>query len=111
VAKIGNFNKNPDGSFDGEIVTLSVQARNVRIVPEASGLGGSTPTYRILVGLAEIGSGRANAHDGGREHIALKLDDPSFTAPIYANLFEEAESEKFVLIWSRQTQLERGEPL
>jgi uncharacterized protein (DUF736 family) len=101
VAKIGNFNKNPDGSFDGEIVTLSVQAKNVRIVPEASRLGGSTPSYRIMVGLAEIGLGSAKADESGRTHIALKLDDPSFAAPIYANLSEDAESEKFVLIWSR----------
>ena len=31
----------------------------------------------------------------------LKLDDPSFNAPIYANLFDDEDGEGFSLIWSR----------
>ena len=30
----------------------------------------------------------------------MKLDDPSFTAPIYANLFE-GDNGEYALIWSR----------
>jgi uncharacterized protein (DUF736 family) len=30
-----------------------------------------------------------------------KLDDPSFTTPIYANLFDDESGETFSLIWSR----------
>src|SRR3546814_13623900 len=37
----------------------------------------------------------------GRAYLGLKLDDPSFTAPIYANLFDDEEGEGFSLIWSR----------
>jgi uncharacterized protein (DUF736 family) len=29
------------------------------------------------------------------------LDDPSFNAPIYANLFDDEDGEAFTLIWSR----------
>ncbi len=36
MAQIGTFTRNPDGSFIGEIVTLSVQTKNVRIVPDDS---------------------------------------------------------------------------
>ena len=37
----------------------------------------------------------------GRDYLGLKLDDPSFNAPIYANLFDDEEGETFSLIWSR----------
>ena len=36
MATIGTFKKSGSNEFTGEIVTLSVQAKNVRIVPEAS---------------------------------------------------------------------------
>jgi uncharacterized protein (DUF736 family) len=35
-----------------------------------------------------------------RTYHSVKLADPSFTAPIYANLFEGDDGE-FALIWSR----------
>jgi len=31
----------------------------------------------------------------------LKLDDPSFNAPIYADLFDDEDGEGYSLIWSR----------
>ena len=36
MATIGTFKKTGNNEFVGEIVTLSVQAKNVRIVPESS---------------------------------------------------------------------------
>ncbi|MCF8481863.1 MAG: DUF736 domain-containing protein [Rhodospirillum sp.] len=33
--------------------------------------------------------------------MGLKLDDPSFNAPICANLFDDEESDIFSLIWGR----------
>ena len=44
------------------------------------------------------GSKRSNE---GRDYLSLKLDDPSFTALIYANLFEDEDGEGYSLIWSR----------
>jgi len=32
---------------------------------------------------------------------SVKLDDPSFNAPIYANLFDDEDGDGFTLIWSR----------
>ncbi|MER9470884.1 DUF736 family protein, partial [Mesorhizobium sp. M0482] len=37
----------------------------------------------------------------GRSYLGLKLDDPSFTAPIYANLVEGEDGQGYSLIWSR----------
>ena len=36
-----------------------------------------------------------------RDYLSVKLDDPSFNAPIYANLVQDEEGEGFALIWSR----------
>jgi uncharacterized protein (DUF736 family) len=36
-----------------------------------------------------------------RDYLSVKLDDPSFNAPIYANLFKDEGGETFSLVWSR----------
>ncbi|PQM29082.1 hypothetical protein CVO77_11875 [Sphingopyxis lindanitolerans] len=44
--------------------------------------------------------GRTHLYRGAR-YLGLKLDDPSFAAPIYANLFEGEGGKEFSPIWSR----------
>ncbi|KOX60320.1 hypothetical protein ADL19_02425 [Streptomyces purpurogeneiscleroticus] len=100
MATIGSFTKIEDG-FTGQIVTLSVQARNVRIVQDPRATGENAPSHRVYVGRAEIGAAWSKRSNEGREYLSLKLDDPSFTAPIYANLFDDEEGEGYSLIWSR----------
>jgi uncharacterized protein (DUF736 family) len=101
MSTIGTFTKNADGSFTGSIITLSVQAKNVRIVPEENRPSENAPSHRIMVGNAEIGAGWTKASGEGREYFGLKLDDPSFTAPIYASLFDDPDGQSYSLIWSR----------
>ena len=36
------------------------------------------------------------------EYHSLKLDDPSFTAPVYANLVKDKDGETYSAIWSRR---------
>ena len=55
MANIGSFKKSGN-EFQGEIVTLSVQAKGVRIVPEATRSADNAPSHRIFVGRAEIGA-------------------------------------------------------
>ena len=100
MATIGTFKKSGT-EYTGEIVTLNVQAKNVRIVPETSQTSENAPSHRVLVGRAEIGAAWSKQSNEGRDYLGLKLDDPSFTAPIYANLFDDEEGEGFSLIWSR----------
>ena len=38
----------------------------------------------------------------GREYLSVKLDDPSFPAPIYASLVEAEDGSGHNLIWSRR---------
>ena len=85
----------------GEIVTLSLQAKNVRIVRETSRSGENAPSHRVYIGRVEIGAAWSKRSGEGRDYLGLKLDDPSFNAPIYANLIEEEGGESHTLIWSR----------
>ena len=101
MATIGTFKKTGSNEFTGEIVTLSVQAKGVRIVPELRTTGDNAPSHRVLVGRAEIGVAWSKRSNEGRDYLGLKLDDPSFNAPIYANLFDDEDGESHSLIWSR----------
>ena len=50
MATIGTFKKSGSNEFTGAIVTLSVQAKNVRIVPETNRSGENAPSHRVYVG-------------------------------------------------------------
>ena len=102
MASIGNFKKNDKG-YEGEIVTLSVQARGVRIVQEThTPENKDAPSHRVFVGRAEIGAAwTKRAAESGTDYLSLKLDDPSFNAPIYANLIDDEDSDTATLLWSR----------
>lgn len=92
---IGRFTRNFDGSFVGVIVTLSVQAANVRIVPAADAVP-SGATHLVMVGAAQLGEASLGA-DGA---LRVALDDPSFAAGIEAVLREQADG-SYALVWNR----------
>jgi uncharacterized protein (DUF736 family) len=98
MANIGTFTKTEQG-YVGEIVTLTFQAKNIRLVPETNSSNENAPSHRAFVGRAEIGAAWSKRSGEGRDYLAVKLDDPSFNAPIYANLVDDGEA--FTLIWSR----------
>ncbi|MBV9527497.1 DUF736 domain-containing protein [Sphingomonas sp.] len=100
MANIGSFKK-VGSELQGEIVTLSVQTRAVRIVPEANRGSDNAPSHRVFVGRAEIGAAWSKRSNNGRDYLSVKLDDPSFNAPIYANLFDDEDGDCYTLIWSR----------
>ena len=100
MANIGSFKK-VGSDFQGEIVTLSVQAKSVRIVAETNRSNDNAPSHRVYVGRAEIGAAWSKRSEEGRDYLSLKLDDLSFNAPIYANLFNDEDGDGYTLIWSR----------
>ena len=108
MATIGTFKKTGANEFTGEIVTLSVQAKGVRIVPDLRANGENAPSHRVLVGRIEIGAAWSKRSSEGRDYLGLKLDAPSINAPIYANLFDDEDADTFSLIWSRPSG-RRGE--
>ena len=103
MANIGSFKK-VNSEFQGEVVTLSLQTKGVRIVPETNRANDNAPSHRVYVGRAEIGAAWAKKSNEGRAYLSVKLDDPSFNAPIFANLFNDEDDEGYTLIWSRQTK-------
>ncbi|MDU6835361.1 MAG: DUF736 domain-containing protein [Bradyrhizobium sp.] len=101
MATIGSFKK-VGNDYQGEIATLSLKAKGVRIVAESNLSNDKTPSHRVFVGRdVEIGAAWSKRSEEGRDYLSLKLDDPSFTAPIYANLFNDEGGEGFNLLWSR----------
>lgn len=107
MATIGHFTKTGD-EFKGSIITLSVQAKNVRLVPDSGSTSDKAPSHRMLVGDVEVGAAWTNAANGDKRlTYSVKLDDPSFTAPVHAVLVERQDGD-FDLIWTRPAK-RRGE--
>lgn len=102
MTKIGSFTKTASGEYQGEIVTLSVQAKKVRIVPDTNA-SGNAPSHRVLIGEAEVGAAWPKSTQDDRPYLSVKLDDPTFSGPIFAQLFA-GEGEAHDLVWSRQTR-------
>jgi uncharacterized protein (DUF736 family) len=97
MATIGTFTKNETG-FTGQIQTLGVKAK--ASISPVEKTGDTAPDYRVFAGKVEIGAGWVRKSKNDREYVSVKLDDPSFAAPIYANLVEVDGQHE--LIWSRQ---------
>ena len=55
MATIGVFKK-AGSDLVGDITTLNVQTKNVRIVPEENRANDIAPTHRVFSGKAEIGA-------------------------------------------------------
>ncbi|MBX4967762.1 DUF736 domain-containing protein [Rhizobium binae] len=99
MATIGTFASTETG-FTGSIRTLAlnVKARIARIEnPSDKG-----PHFRIYAGAVELGAAwQKRSNESDRDYLSVKLDDPSFPAPIYATLTEVEGQVGFQLIWSR----------
>jgi uncharacterized protein (DUF736 family) len=98
MAQIGSFTRGEDGMFNGTIRTLSLNVK-ARLIPTDASSNEKAPGLRVLVGNVEIGAAWRRTSKENTEYHSVKLDDPSFPAPIYANLIE-GESE-YTLVWSR----------
>ena len=106
MATIGTFKKQGNG-YSGEISTLSVQAKHVRLAFEENRTNDNAPHFRVFAGKAEIGAAWAKSSAEGRGYLSLKLDDPSFVSPIFANLFQDENGDTHNLIWSRPNRTSR----
>ena len=64
-------------------------------------LDGGEPQVAGSGAIPALGAAWSKRSNEGRDYLSVKLDDPSFIAPIYANLFDDEDGEGFTLIWSR----------
>jgi uncharacterized protein (DUF736 family) len=99
MAQIGSFTRGDDGVFTGTIRTLNINAKAmIRPVTKDNERG---PDYRVTANGVAFGAGWSKtAKDTGAEYLSLKLDDPSFTDPVYASLVQ-GDNGEYKLIWSR----------
>lgn len=100
MTAIGSFKKS-GMEYVGELSTLNIQTKNVRIIPEATRANDTLPSHRIYLNKSEIGAGWMKRSAENRDYLSIKLDDPTLAAPIYANLFENEGGEGYSLVWSR----------
>jgi uncharacterized protein (DUF736 family) len=100
MATIGTFERVGDSEYLGDIFTLSLRAKNVRIV-SVGRTNENAPSHRIYIDQVDVGAGWSKRSPEGRDYLSIKLDDPSFNAPIYANLVHAEGAETCSLIWSR----------
>jgi uncharacterized protein (DUF736 family) len=101
MATIGTFTKSSDGSgFVGTIKTVVLNVK-AKIAP-ADKDNDKAPDYRIYAGTTELDAAWKKTSNAGREYLSVKLDDPSFPAPIFASLVAVEGKDEFALIWSRR---------
>jgi uncharacterized protein (DUF736 family) len=98
MATIGTFHKQADGSYAGAIktLTLNVKQATFRI---NEGENDKAPDFRVFAGQTEFGAAWKKTSREEREYLSVKLDDPSFPAPIFASLVDAEDG--YSLIWSR----------
>ena len=99
MATIGTFSRTGNG-FTGSVKTLTLNVKSVKFVP-TEGESENGPDFRVFAGTTEFGAAWKKKSDKGNDYLSVKLDDPSFPAPIYATLIEVEGEEGLQLIWSR----------
>lgn len=102
MATIGTFISTENG-FTGSIRTLAlnVKARIAR-VDNPSDKG---PQFRVNDGSVELGAAwQKRSEQTDRDYVSVKLDDPSFPAPIYATLAEIEGEDGLHLNWSHSSR-------
>ncbi|SDG96759.1 DUF736 domain-containing protein [Pelagibacterium luteolum] len=103
MATIGTFTRSANG-YTGSVKTLNLNVKAVKFVP-AEGDNDKGPDFRITANGTEFGAAWKQTSGKGNDYLSVKLDDPSFPAPIYASLVE-TEGEDLALIWSRRRATE-----
>ena len=110
MANIGSFKRIEDGTISGEIRTLKFKTQ-ARFVPVEDKASEQSPDFRIFAPQrVELGAAWKKVSDSQLTYYSVSLDDPSFTAPVYAALIPtEADPDRFNLAWSRpKTQEDDG---
>jgi len=80
------------------IRTLSLNVK-ARLIPTEPSRNGKAPDLRVLAGNVEVGAAWKRTSKDNTVYHSVKLDDPSFPAPIFANLVEVESG--YALVWSR----------
>ena len=104
MAAIGYVTRQDDGSFKGQLRTLSIRA-DIDIVPNNRKATDGQPDYRVVTNGVEIGAAwRRTRRDSGAAYVSLSLAAPEFgPRKLYANLGRAAgqdDENVFAVIWN-----------
>ncbi|TPK95301.1 MULTISPECIES: DUF736 domain-containing protein [unclassified Mesorhizobium] len=103
MTQIGTFTRNDDGFF-GNICTLTIDAK-LAILPAEQADGENAPQHRIYCEGVEIGAAWDRTSEKAGAWLSILFDDPTFTQPIRASLFQAAsEKDVWNLHWSRPSK-------
>jgi len=103
MATIGQLKRNRESdTYTGTLRTLTLRADiALRRVDRTSE---KAPDYRITADGAEVGAAWIRPTKKGGQYVSLVLDDPSFPAPVWANLGKapgQDDEDLLAVIWSR----------
>ncbi|WP_066548967.1 MULTISPECIES: DUF736 domain-containing protein [unclassified Sphingomonas] len=100
---IGYVTKDANGSFKGQLKTLSIRAE-ITITANTRKSSDAQPDYRVHSGDVEIGAGwNRRSESSGNNYVSLSLAAPEFgPRRLYANLGRAADSgdDRFAIIWN-----------
>ena len=99
MATIGTFHKDDQGVLSGVIKTLTLNVKTAQLRPSETD-NDKAPDYRIFSGNTEFGAAWKKTSRENNDYLSVRLDDPSFPAPIFANLVDADDG--YSLIWSRR---------
>jgi len=101
---IGHVTRQDDGSFKGQLRTLSIRA-DIEIMPNRRKSADGQPDYRVVTNGIEVGAAwTRRSRESGAEYVALSLAAPEFgPRRLYANLGRAAgqdDDNVFAVIWN-----------
>ncbi len=101
---IGHVTKQKDGSYKGQIKTLSIRAP-IDVLPNTAKNSDTQPDFRVYSQTVEIGAGWWRVgKSSGEKYLSLSLADPVFgPKKLYCNLGTAAgqsDENVFALIWN-----------
>src|SRR3954468_1491739 len=106
MTTIGTFTAAKDGFLQGKIKTLTLNLAKVTLEPVNSDHE-STPAFRLFANGIELGAAWGKTEKESDLHYdQVNLDDPSFPAPVFANLIANEEGAGFSLIWTRPKRVQ-----
>lgn len=103
---IGQFKRTKQGGWEGEIDTLTIHKRRIRLVPNDNRMSDDAPAFRVMLGWNAIGDAweKKSRSDPPRDYVRVEIDDPFH--PLIAALFPNDEGLTAKLIMN----VEAGSP-
>jgi uncharacterized protein (DUF736 family) len=104
MTAIGYVIKNDNGSYRGQLKTVSIRAE-IDIIPSRDKSAETQPDFRVFTQGIEIGAGwTRRGENSGKDYVSLSLAAPEFgPSKLYANLGRAAgqdDDSMFAVIWN-----------